>query len=153
MNAYLFIMDLIRNYPLVGLALLMVIVGLTLWIVFKIQKFFRHLRMRRLRGQGVTGEKRAQEILTELGFEIVADNESSHHTFMVDNKEKKFLIRPDIKARLDGEDWIVEVKNGADSGIGNRLTRRQLLEYSVQFPEYNIALLDVQEEKLIRIEF
>ena len=74
--------------------------------------------------------------------------------FLYENKKKVFFeVRPDYLVEKNDITYIAEVKTGLSALIGERNTRRQLLEYSKLFNSNKVLLVDLTRNKIKTIEF
>lgn len=142
---------LLENWNWVLLVILTVVI--TVVVMRWVQGLLMKLRMLRTRRQGGSGEDQAVQYLTDIGFENIQLSNFSEHQFWVEDVPIQFSLRPDILAVYAGEKWLIEVKNGEESTISNRYTRRQILEYQVQYPEHQVAIYDATQGKLLKVEF
>lgn len=144
--------EILKEYPL-EFALVVFSLALGIWLYRIFLKVKMKLRMRRIRRQGNSGELSAEEYLRDVGFVHIQNSNTHKFSFWVDDEERHFHLKPDIIAELEGEAWLIEVKNGKDSSLGNRNTRRQLLEYQVNYPDHRVALFDAISGNLFEIDF
>ena len=74
--------------------------------------------------------------------------------FLYEDKKKVFFeVRPDYLVEKNDITYIAEVKTGLSALIGERNTRRQLLEYSKLFNSNKVLLVDLTRNKIKTIEF
>tara|TARA_A100001015_G_scaffold298456_1_gene381220 strand:+ start:91 stop:324 length:234 start_codon:yes stop_codon:yes gene_type:complete len=74
--------------------------------------------------------------------------------FLYEDKKKVFFeVRPDYLVEKNDITYIAEVKTGLSALIGERNTRRQLLEYSKLFNSNKVLLVDLTLNKIKIIEF
>jgi hypothetical protein len=120
-------------------------------------KFAEHKRKREQRKRFERGnqlETEARLYLSNLGYEIISEQEIHYHQYKVDgeNRESKLIL--DYVVKKDGEKYIVEVKSGKSAiSLSNKNTRRQLLEYDFVIENDGIFLLDMENKKLQFVKF
>ncbi len=71
----------------------------------------------------------------------------------VDGGRMDFDIRPDYLVERDGAQYLAEVKTGNAANVGNRSTRRQLLEYARLGSTDTIVLVDATTSTVSKIRF
>lgn len=144
--------EIMKEYPL-EIILVVGSLALGIWLYRIFLKVKMKFRMRRIRRQGNSGESSAEDYLRDMGFVEIQNSNTHKFSFWVDDEERHFHLKPDIIAELEGEAWLIEVKNGKDSSLGNRNTRRQLLEYQINYPHHRVALYDAVVGELFEIDF
>ena len=108
---------------------------------------------KRSRG-AVLGEEMAEAILASHGYRIVAAQHREKSRFYVDRKAVEIEVRIDFIVEKLGQRYVAEVKTGLNAPNPSwPATRRQLLEYSLIFPDWPILLVDVPAERVHLIEF
>ena len=70
-----------------------------------------------------------------------------------DNKKVSFEVRPYYLVEKNNIIYIAEVKTGLSALIGERNTRRQLLEYSKLSNSNKVLLVDLTRKKIKIIKF
>jgi hypothetical protein len=112
--------------------------------------FFARARMRRARD----GEKQAETLLRERGYEVVARQPRGAIVVAVDGADREIGIRGDLIATREGRRFVAEVKTGAlATRIETPATRRQLLEYRVAFEVDGVLLVDPEGGRVSEVVF
>jgi hypothetical protein len=110
--------------------------------------------LRERAGRAAVGERRAERLLSELGFDIVARQVVVTSVVYVDDRPSPFDVRADLVVARAGRTFIAEVKTGEIAPrIETPSTRRQLLEYHVAFDADGVLLVDVERERVHTISF
>ena len=123
------------------------------WRVTSIQRIGKKRTRKRIR-HAQKGERDARSFLESKGFRIEEEQASAEGYFYVDNEELSFEVRIDILAKKGRKKYLIEVKTGSKAvSPTHPQTRRQLREYADIFPDREILLLDMEQKKLMRIEF
>lgn len=116
-------------------------------------RWWRGVRLGRVRRRGARAERRAMRLLERHGYALVAAQESAVGRFLVDGEVREYDLRADAIVARDGEKLVAEIKTGAAARLASRATRRQLLEYAYAFGLDGVLLVDMAEERIYRIEF
>ncbi len=129
-----------------------------LWIFYRTTHAWaawRRSRKAKRRGaRAVQGERDAELLLEEAGYEIVERQLSKVWTLSCDGQATDFDLRADLLVRRDGQELIAEVKTGESApDLRNAATRRQLLEYSLAYQSPTILLVDVERDEIHEISF
>jgi len=133
--------------------LIIIAVVITVSCTLRVAARIRTFRMARLRRRGRVGEDKAVQWLERNGYDVVETQSECTGRFVADGQCVEFVVRPDIIASRNGEEWVVEVKTGAATSLANRSTRRQIREYAALYPDHNMALFDAGSMELIPVEF
>ena len=117
------------------------------WLIAKrYGKWRRSLRARRRGARAVRGERDAEDLLEDHGFEILERQLRKIWTFEVSGEAVEFDLRADLLVGREGREYIAEVKTGSSApDLRNAATRRQLLEYAVAYESSIIYLVDVEQ--------
>ena len=111
-------------------------------------------RMNVNRRTGSRGEDIALALLERAGFEIVSTQAGATISVEVDNVTETYRVRADAIVRKQGREFLVEMKGTSTSAdIGNRQTRRQLLEYAVAFEVDECLLVNAEDETIQIVRF
>lgn len=136
--------------------LIFILVCLVLWFGYLLRRSHQkagqaaQFRSRR----AVDGERLAQDILASYGYEIIASQHRHQSHFYIDRVAVPVEVRLDFIVEKDGRKYVAEVKTGMQAPDPSfPATRRQLLEYSLLFPDWPILLVDVPAKKVHLIEF
>ena len=100
------------------------------------------------------GELLAEQWLELNGFHIEGEQVREETAVLVDGRLHVSEVRVDYLASRDDRKYLIEVKTGGKAPDPTHpATRRQLLEYSILFPDRKILLLDMAEKQAHLIEF
>jgi hypothetical protein len=104
--------------------------------------------------RAVDGEQLARDILATYGYNVIASQHRHQSQFFVDRVAVPIEVRLDFIVEKDGQSYVAEVKTGTQAPEPSfPATRRQLLEYSLIFPDWPVLLVDVPAGKVHLIEF
>lgn len=137
-------------------AFIVVLLMLVLYLWFSLRRSQRKAAQsaRKRSTRAVKGEHDAKEILAQHGYRIVAQQHRARSQFYVDRKPVEIEVRLDFIVEKKGHRYVAEVKTGQNAPNPSwPATRRQLLEYSLIFPDWPILLVDVPAGKVHLIEF
>ena len=138
---------MIQNYEYT--LLIFLISFLLILIGWKLKKISNNVLIYYYNIRGKSAEKKAYNILTRNNYTIIKEQEVIYG-FLYENEIKvMYKIIPDFLVEKDGIRMFAEVKTGKSACISNRLTRRQLLEYS-HLLDTNISLLIDTEKGIIK---
>ena len=139
-----------------GLILIVLVIAaivIFLWLGWKLRlawkNFLFSMRMRR----GRRGETNAIELLEKHGYQIVQSQVTLTGHLHVDDDRLEFDVRPDYLVERDGVQYLAEVKTGDAAKVGNRGTRRQMLEYAKVGRKNTIVLVDATTGMVSKIRF
>lgn len=111
-------------------------------------------RIEAARAAGADGEARAEPLLRELGYAIVARQAPTTYELSVDGEPCAVALRADFLVERDGRRFVAEVKTGrAAPRVETPATRRQLLEYRVAFDVDGVLLVDVDAGRVHALGF
>ena len=115
----------------------------------------RGKRRNRIRQKAAyAGEAKALDLLEASGFSIEASQFRKSTGLWVNGEWVDTEVRVDFVGHRKGRPCVIEVKTGELApNPRHGPTRRQLLEYSLLFPERDIYLLDMTEGLAHLIEF
>ena len=144
-------MDNLEDSILIVLVIAAIV--LFLWLGWKFRlawkNFLFSMRMRR----GRRGETNAIELLEKHGYQIVQSQVTLTGHLHVDDDRLEFDVRPDYLVERDGVQYLAEVKTGDAAKVGNRGTRRQMLEYAKVGRKNTIVLVDATTGTVSKIRF
>tara|TARA_A100000164_G_C21525487_1_gene593505 strand:- start:118 stop:567 length:450 start_codon:yes stop_codon:yes gene_type:complete len=129
-----------------------IIIALTI-ITFLLTKLYNFLFFFYIKFKGKSGEKRAKKILRTSGFQIIKEQFTLKGQILEDNVLKTYILKPDYLVKKNNEFYIAEVKTGKSAFIQNRYTRRQLLEYSINFNSNTVLLINADRGTISFIKF
>lgn len=133
--------------------LIILILVFLLYLGWKIRRTYKNFLFFLLKRKGKKGEKNARKLLKNNGYKIISAQHKMQG-FLYENKKKVFFeVRPDYLVEKNDITYIAEVKTGLSALIGERNTRRQLLEYSKLFNSNKVLLVDLTRNKIKTIEF
>ncbi len=126
------------------------------WLWLKLRRLVRrgHRRAVARAQRAGAGERHAERVLEDAGFEILDRQVRCIWWMEVDGEEEEFEIRADLLVERDGERFIAEVKTGEKAT--DPLfppTRRQLLEYRLAFDPHRVLLVDAEAEEIMEVSF
>ena len=111
-----------------------------IWLGWKIRLWWKNFLFMLLRKRGKKGEITALKLLEKKGYRVLDEQIKLCGYFFINDKLKKFDLRPDLLVEKDGVRYIAEVKTGEAADPANVQTRRQLHEYSY-YGNQNVVLL------------
>ena len=135
------------NFHLLIFAVLGIILFFLLQKTIKVFLFFYYIFIGRF------GEEKAKKLLKKNGYKILKKQFTIKCKLLENNAEQHFILKPDYLVKKNNVSYIAEVKTGKSANIINRNTRRQLLEYLVNYKSETILLIDVRKEKITTIKF
>ncbi len=117
----------------------------------KIKKVIRNRKFKK----GFLGEIKAGKYLKKKGYDILEYQKELKYIYYVDQEEVEVRVRPDYIVKKGGKTYIAEVKTGinAPNIKKNKDTRRQIMEYSISFRYNGVLLVDIDNEKILKIQF
>lgn len=140
--------------PELRLVLIILALLAAAWLGAKLAALWRRFWMARRFARGRTGEHDAKGVLESLGYRILQSQASRQVPVLVDGKPQMAEVIADYLTAKNGRACLIEVKTGAQAVDPLYApTRRQLLEYTLAFPDYTLFLLDMEARALKRIEF
>ncbi|MBL8717879.1 MAG: hypothetical protein JNL79_18010 [Myxococcales bacterium] len=139
-----------ENGPWLLVAVLVVGLILGLW-------FARLGRSSRSKGRNrvaAEGERDAEVLLEDAGYQIVDRQVRRRFSFAVDGAATEVEVRADLLVERRGRTLVAEVKTGSNAPDPTYPpTRRQLLEYSLVFGADEVLLVDVPAGEIHVISF
>jgi len=105
------------------------------------------------RRRGAAGEDKAANLLRDAGYEILDDQAKLQVTWLVNDDPQVYDVRADYLVRKSGKRFVAEVKTGDAADLGDRQTRRQLLEYAVVFDCDGVLLVDASNSVIYSVVF
>lgn len=112
----------------------------------------RTIAIRRERGEA--GERRAEGLLRDRGFEILGRQVAVSYGVRVDGEAMVIDLRADYLVAAGDKRFVAEVKTGrAAPKIDTSATRRQLLEYRIAFDVDGVLLVDAEADRVHAVEF
>ena len=133
--------------------LIILILVFLLYLGWKIRRAYKNFLFYLLKKKGKKGEKNAIKLLKKNSYKILSSQHNMKGFLYEDNKKVSFEVRPDYLVEKNNITYIAEVKTGLSALIGERNTRRQLLEYSRLFNSDRVILVDLTRNKIKIIEF
>jgi len=108
----------------------------------------------RVRRLGARGERAALRLLRRRGYRVLGTQVSGAVLVVVDGAERRFPVRADALLRRRERRFVAEIKAGAVAArLGNRGTRRQLMEYAHAFDVDGVLLVDAARGEILEVEF
>ena len=122
-------------------------------VLYRVKNSWKR-RNRKRQTKAYSGEIEAIDLLEKSGFQIEGTQVRRKTGLWVNGDWIDTEVRVDFLARRKGRPCLVEVKTGELApNPRHGPTRRQLLEYSLLFPDREIYLLDMNLGVAHRIEF
>jgi len=141
------------SLPLISPWVLVLAIFVTAAAVLRLGRRRRSRRGRRVARRGLRAEVEAEIVLERHGYRILDRQVAAPWPMRVDGEELEAGLRADLVVGRRGRVFIAEVKTGAASRVTLPETRRQLLEYRVAFDCDGVLLVDMEEERVHRVEF
>ena len=130
-----------------------IIICILLLVLYRVRNRWRRRNRMRQR-KAYSGEAAAVKLLESAGFEIEGAQVRRPTGLWVNGEWIDTEVRVDFLAHRKGRPCVVEVKTGELApNPRHGPTRRQLLEYSLLFPDRDIYLLDMTRQLAHRISF
>jgi hypothetical protein len=126
---------------------------LLLWLGWRINRWWRGVLLGFSRRRGAAGEEKAVSLLEDAGYEILDEQAQLDVAWVVDGESREYEVRADLLVKRDGERYVAEVKTGEAADLGDRNTRRQLLEYAVVFDCVGVLLVDATKGNIHSVVF
>ena len=142
--------DITNLFHQVIIAILIIII---LYLGWKIKSLYKNFLFYLLKRKGKKGEKNARKLLKRNGYKILSSQKTIKGYLYQDDIMISYEVRPDYLVEKNNKIYIAEVKTGLAALIGERNTRRQLLEYSKLFNSSKVILIDLTRNKIKVIEF
>ena len=133
--------------------IILIVIIVLLYLGWKIRRTYKNFLFFLLKKKGKRGEKNAKKLLKKNGYKVVSSQHKMQGLIYENNKKIYFEVRPDYLVEKNNITYIAEVKTGLSALIGERNTRRQLLEYSKLFNTNKVLLVDLTRDKIKTIEF
>jgi Holliday junction resolvase-like predicted endonuclease len=115
--------------------------------------WWRNLRMKMRFRRGRAGEEKARKYLLRHGFTILAEQATLKPAMIIGGERRKYDVRADFIVRKKGRRSVVEAKTGAAARPWERATRRQLLEYAMNYDVDGVYLYDGNKDSLVEVDF
>ncbi|HHW02670.1 MAG TPA: hypothetical protein GXX35_07650 [Thermoanaerobacterales bacterium] len=117
-------------------------------------KYFRRWKIKKRIFKARKLERKAVELLKKNGFEVVELQKESHYTLFIDGKPYKAAVKADMIVKKHNKIYVAEVKSGDRSPSPRFIdTRRQLLEYYLVYRPKGLLLVDMEKEKIRKVEY
>lgn len=134
-----------------GIGAIVLLLGALLGL--RLASWIRRRRGRAASRRGARGERIAVRLLERAGYDVLTLQASSQTWVKADGDAQSFDVRADAIASRGQRRFVVEVKTGRAADLGNRNTRRQLLEYALAYPEHEVLLVDATRKTITAVEF
>lgn len=123
-------------------------------MVLSYLKYIKKLKIKKRISRAKKGELKAVELLKKNGFEIVDIQKEGCYTIFVDDKPYKVTVKADMIVKRGNKTFVAEVKTGESSpSLKSIDTRRQLLEYYLVYRPGGLLLVDMEKNKIKRVEY
>ena len=128
---------------------------LILLLVGRVLGRWRRGFVARERGQVASrGERDAEELLGELGYQVIDRQVSLHWSIECDGQPHPVDLRADMLVERDGQRYVAEVKTGLSApSLRLAATRRQLLEYAIAYQVDSVLLVDMAARTVREVRF
>ena len=133
--------------------IIIILIITLLYLGWKIRRAYKNFLFFLLKRKGKKAEKKAKKLLKNNGYIIVSSQHKMQGFLYENNKKVSFEVRPDYLVEKNNIIYIAEVKTGLSALIGERSTRRQLLEYSKLSDSNKVLLVDLTRNKIKIIKF
>ena len=133
--------------------IIIILIITLLYLGWKIRRAYKNFLFFLLKRKGRKGEQNAKKLLKNSGYKILSTQHKMQGILYEDNKKVSFEVRPDYLVEKNNIIYIAEVKTGLSALIGERNTRRQLLEYSKLSNSNKVLLVDLTRKKIKIIKF
>ncbi len=134
------------------LVVAILVVGLLLGLL--LSRLGRSARSKGRNRVAAAGERDAETLLEDAGYQIVDRQVRRRFSFAVDGALTEVEVRADLLVKRRGRTLVAEVKTGATAPDPTYPpTRRQLLEYSLVFDAEEVLLVDVPAREIHVISF
>lgn len=137
----------------IWLALVMVALIAVMWVGWRLKRWWQGVLLGFHRRRGAAGEDKAANLLRDAGYEILDDQAKLQVTWLVNDDPQVYDVRADYLVRKSGKRFVAEVKTGDAADLGDRQTRRQLLEYAVVFDCDGVLLVDASNSVIYSVVF
>jgi hypothetical protein len=131
-----------------------------LWVVIgamTVAVFLRYLKRWKIKKRIFKAKKselKAVELLKKNGFEIIDLQKESYYILSIDDKPYKAAVKADMIVKKGNKTYVAEVKSGESSPSPRFIaTRRQLLEYYLVYRPSGLLLVDMEREKIRKVEY
>ena len=100
------------------------------------------------------GEDVGEDLLLDAGFEILARQPTLVANWQVDGALEEYTLRADWIVTRGGMRYVADAKTGDWArDVRTRATRRQLLEYVVQYQADGALLVDAEAGRIVTLHF
>ena len=142
--------------PAVGWVLLGALLGA--WLALQLaQRMGVNARRRvaiRRAARAKRGEDIGEDLLVDAGYEILARQPTLVATGHVDGVAEQYTLRADWLVARDGSRYVADAKTGDWArSVHTRATRRQLLEYVLQYQADGALLVDAEACCIVVLHF
>ncbi len=114
----------------------------------------RHRVAVRRAARAKRGEDVGEDLLVAEGYEIVLRQATLTACWQVDDVREEYTLRADWLVERDGLRWVADAKTGDWArSVSTRATRRQMLEYIVQYDVEGALLVDAEAGQIHQLRF
>ncbi len=125
---------------------------IALWSIFR--RWLHRITLRRRFARAATGELRAESLLVERGYRVIARQAARQWHIAINGTSARVDLRVDYLVEKRGRRFVVEVKTGRFAPrLDNAITRRQLLEYHIAYGSDGALLVNPEQRRIHEIEF
>jgi hypothetical protein len=118
-----------------------------------VSSWWRDLRMKMRFRRGRAGEENAKKYLLRHGFTILSEQAVLKPAMSIGGVRRQYDVRADFIVRKRGKRAVVEAKTGAAARPWSRETRRQLLEYAMNYDVDMVYLYDGNKDSMVTVDF
>ena len=141
----------LRNYTII---IIIIISLLSFYCGIVLHKFYKKYQQNKRFKKAKKAETEAEILLVKSGFKVLDSQVAEKFSIIIDGTVHLVEAKPDIIAEKKGKKYIVEVKTGEKAiKPTNPSTRRQLLEYSLVFKDFEVLLFDMTNQNLYELDF
>lgn len=134
------------------LAIAAVVLLAGIWLGHRLARWLRSRLARRWQRVGAAGERRALKILAKGGYRVLRTQVPGRIQLVVDGQRQGFEVRADALVEKRRKTFVAEIKTGRAAAVGNRWTRRQLLEYAHAYDVDGLLLVDATRGVIHSVE-
>ena len=142
-----------RDMSVFNIFIVLFILAMGVWGGLSLIKRRQRSTLAENRLRGRRGEQNAEIWLANYGFKQIESQTQQTFSYYVNGVPQSFKLRPDLMARYEGQQWLIEVKTGQAASPGHAATRRQIREYAELWPHRRYGLFDASQGVLHEISF
>lgn len=129
-----------------------IIVGVILTIIS--YKYINLWKVKKRLAKAKKSELKAIKFLEREGFKVVDLQSQSYYTLSIDDKPLKAIVKADMIVKKGNKVYVAEVKTGEKAPSPRfAATRRQLLEYYLVYKPHGLLLVDMEKQKIHKVDY